>query len=169
MSHTFKPALKAAVLILAGSSVLAACGNARVQRGYIFDLDLANAIAAGVDNKQSVRDTLGTPTSRRVFDDSVWYYVSTQVRVRPIFWPDAKAHRVLAVSFGERDQVVSIENFGLEDMRDIRMVKDKTPTKGRELNFFQQLFQSVGQFGGAPGQGGPNPNQQGPGPTGPNG
>lgn len=150
--------IRTAMLICGVALTLAGCGNGRVVRGYIFDKELAAAIQPGVDNRQSVKDTLGNPTSRRIFDDSVWYYISTTVRVRPVFWPDAKAHRVMAVSFNGNGVVADVANYDLAHMREISPVKDKTRTRGRELNIFQQLFQSVGQFGGAsaPGQNAPN-------------
>lgn len=151
-----------AATVLAATA-LSGCGDARVLRGYVFDAALADAILPGVDNRQSVLDTLGSPTTRDVFENEAWYYVSTEVRVRPIYWPDAKKHRVLAVSFNEQGYVANVQNFGLDDMRTISPVDDKTPTKGRELNIFQQIFQSVGQFGGQPAGGNPNA------PTGPNG
>lgn len=125
-----------------------ACGNGRAMRGYVFDAELADAIQPGVDNRASVETTLGTPTMRATFDNKTWYYISTTVRIRPIFWPDAKAHRVLAVSFNDSGVVSDVNNLGLEDMREVDNVSDKTPTKGRKLNFFEQIFGSIGRFGG---------------------
>lgn len=135
-------------LILAAGLALGACGDSREVRGYVFDPQLADAIQPGVDNRISVESTLGTPTVKATFDDSTWYYVSTQVRVRPVFWPDPKEHRVLVVGFNDRGVVSSVNNLGLEDMREIESVADKTPTKGRRLNFFEQIFGSVGRFSG---------------------
>jgi len=140
-------AFSIAVCLIAGVCTTA-CGNARATRGYVFDNDLANAILPGVDNRQSVRSTLGTPTVSATFDDKTWYYVSTTVRLRPVFWPDPKSHRVMAVSFNDKGVVANIDNYDLSAMKPINPVNDKTPTKGRTLNFFQQLFGTIGQFSG---------------------
>lgn len=143
-----------------------ACGNSREIRGYVFDKELADAILPGVDNRDSVLTTLGNPTMRGTFDQTTWYYVSTKVRVRPVFWPDAKEHRVLIVGFNDRGIVDTVNNLDLSDMREVVTVKDKTATRGREQNFFEQIFGSIGRFGGAgPGRG---QGQQGP-TRGPNG
>ncbi|MBL4639616.1 MAG: outer membrane protein assembly factor BamE [Kordiimonadaceae bacterium] len=136
-----------------------ACGNARATRGYIFDEALADAILAGVDNRRSVQSTLGSPSVTATFSDDTWYYVSTTVRVRPVFWPDAKKHRVLAISFSDSGVVENVDNFDLSDMRTINPVADKTPTRGRELSLFQKIFGNVGRFSGQ-GQG-PNGSQGG--------
>lgn len=139
--------IKASVIMVTGLA-LSACGDGRAVRGYVFDPELADAIQPGVDNRISVESTLGTPTIKATFDDSTWYYVSTQVRIRPVFWPDPKEHRVLVVGFNDRGVVSSVNNLGLEDMREIEAVADKTPTKGRRLNFFEQIFGSIGRFSG---------------------
>ena len=136
------------LLCLAAGISLSACGNGRMVRGYVFDKELAGSIQAGVDNRQSVESTLGTPTIRASFDDNKWYYVSTTVRVRPVFWPDPKEHRVMAIAFNENGIVSDVENFDLSAMRNVDPVNDKTPTRGRNLNFFQQIFGSVGRFSG---------------------
>lgn len=133
---------------LAASLITSACGTARSTRGYIFDPELAQAIMPGVDNRQSVRSTLGTPTLSATFDDQTWYYVSTTVRVRPVFWPDPKAHLVMAIRFDEGGVVDTIDNYDMADMRSISPVDDKTPTKGRKLSFFQQIFGTIGRFSG---------------------
>ncbi|GHF29067.1 hypothetical protein GCM10017044_25400 [Kordiimonas sediminis] len=133
-------------------------------RGYVFDKELADAIQPGVDNRQSVIGTLGGPTMRASFNDNIWYYVSTTVRVRPVFWPDAKEHRVLAISFNDSGIVDDVRNYDMNDRRVVNPVGDKTPTRGREMNVFQQIFMNVGRFSGsAPvGSGGVGPNGGGP-------
>lgn len=140
--------LLSATLLVATSLTVAACGNGRAIRGYVFDTELADAILPGVDNRQSVQSTLGTPTVSATFNDDTWYYVSTVVRIRPVFWPDAKEHRVMAVNFNEQGVVENIENFDLSLMVQVNPVDDKTPTKGRKLNLFQQIFGNVGRFAG---------------------
>lgn len=151
-------------LVAATALATTACGNTRAVRGYVFDTELADAIQPGVDNRLSVETTLGTPTMKAAFDETTWYYVSTTVRVRPVFWPDAKDHRVLIVAFNDRGVVSSVNNLGLEDMREVDEVSDKTPTRGRKKNLFEQVFGSIGRFG----SGGPQGQRQGPS-RGPNG
>lgn len=138
----------AAALILATSLTVSACGNGRAVRGYVFDTELADAILAGVDNRQSVHSTLGTPTLAATFNDNTWYYITTVVRIRPVFWPDAKFHRVMAVRFNEQGVVDDIENYDMSNMVAINPVDDTTPTKGKKLNMFQQIFGNVGRFSG---------------------
>jgi len=136
-----------------------ACSTGEVARGYVFDVELANAITPGIDNQQSVFSTLGSPTIEGTFGERRWYYVSTKVKQRPVYWPSATSHRVLAIRFSDTGVVSDVTNYDLGDRRNIVPVKDKTPTRGRDLNLFQQLFSNIGRFSGGP-QGGPG--QQGP-------
>ncbi len=152
---------------IAASIAVSACGNARETRGYYFDTELADAIAPGVDNRQSVNSTLGSPTIPALFSDNTWYYVSSSMRVRPIFWPETTQHRVMAIHFNESGVVANVENFDLSDTQPVSPVGDKTPTKGRHLSFFQSVFGTVGTFSGQQGRGGNNGNNGNP--TGPNG
>ncbi len=155
-------------IVLTAALATTACGNSRAVRGYVFDTELADAIQPGVDNRTSVESTLGTPTMAATFDPNTWYYVSTTVRVRPVFWPDAQQHRVLVVAFNDRGVVSAVNNLDIDDMLEVDAVADRTPTRGRKQNFFQSIFGAIGRFGGAA----PNQqrgNQGGNTPRGPNG
>ncbi len=137
------------VLCLGLGLTMAACSKSRMTRGYVFDKGLADAIQPGVDNRQSVESTLGSPTVAATFSDNTWYYISTKVRVRPVFWPDPEEHRVMAIAFNDKGTVTSVNNYDLSDMKSVDPVDDKTPTLGRDLGFFQQIFGNVGRFSGA--------------------
>ena len=152
--------LKLSAIIAIGLSA-AACSNSQMSRGYLFDPDLADNIAPGVDNRQSVETTLGTPSLRATFDDDTWYYVNTTVKRRSIFLPKPVKRRVMKVRFAENGTVAEVSNYDLSHARNIDPINDITPTRGRKLNFFQQLFMNVGRFSGsAPvgSQGGSGPN-----------
>ena len=152
-NKTYKLIRNTSLIALAAVS-LSACGGGQANRGYIFDDELAAAITPGIDNRQSVEATLGTATIQSTFDENTWYYVSTRVRVRPVFWPDAQKHRVMAINFNEKGVVAGITEYDMSHMKQITPVAGKTETKGRKLNLFQQLFMNIGRFSqGGPGVG----------------
>lgn len=155
-----KKPLKLVTCLALGLSVVA-CGERIQTRGYIFDKELADAIEPGIDNKQSVQATLGTPTVLAAFDDKTWYYVSTNVKVKPLYHPKPTWRRVMAVTFSDKGVVEKIDNYDLSKAQTIKPVADKTPTRGKNLSFFQQLFMNVGRFTGQQPVG-----SQGPGPNG---
>jgi len=156
--------IKGTIIALSISTMLAGCGKSRSVRGYYFDPMLANDILPGVDNQQSIHNTLGSPTKLGAYDDSTWYYISTSLRYRAVLRPEPQTRRILAIRFDDQGVVSEVENLDLSLAWNIEPNGDKTRTRGKELNFFQQLFMNVGRFAGAGQQG-----QQGPNGPGPNG
>src|SRR3546814_10449546 len=71
--------LSGPALVLAG---VAAGGRTplRLHQGYVVDVDLVNSVQSGVDNRESVLETLGTPTFTSQFNQGDWYYVARDSR-----------------------------------------------------------------------------------------
>jgi len=42
--------------------------------------------------------------------------------------------------------VKGVGRLGIEDTRDINTVGRKTPTRGKQLGFFEQIFSNIGRF-----------------------
>lgn len=157
MNKTFK-----LIMPLALGLTVASCGETMSTQGYVFDIELANAIQPGIDNRQSVVETMGTPTLTAQFSDKTWYYISTNIEARPLYLVKAKARRVMSVTFDDKGVVDDVKNYDLSHARAINPVSEITPTRGKDLGFFKQLFMNVGRFSGQQNVGSPG----GPGPNG---
>lgn len=145
-----------AAIVVAGGLLASGCSRLKDQQGYLADPVLVENIAPQIDNRQSVEATLGQPSIAGTFDDKVYYYVTSNTEQFAFFTPDPTSHKVMAVHFDEKDNVDRIEYFGLDDIASVNLEDDKTPTRGREMGFFEQLFGNIGRFSGAPGgAGGP--------------
>lgn len=154
-ADTSKQMRAATIAIALGVSLLATgCSRLKDQQGYLADPILVENIAPQIDNRQSVVATLGQPSIAGTYDESVYYYVTSQTEQFAFFTPDPTVHNVMAVYFDEKDNVERIEYYGLEDIASVNLEDDKTPTRGREMGFFEQLFGNIGRFSGAPGGGG---------------
>ena len=51
---------------------LPGCAQLRSHSGYVVDADLVNSVQPGVDTRQSVLATLGTPTFTNQFGQGQW-------------------------------------------------------------------------------------------------
>lgn len=144
----------AAILVLALAS---GCSSITDHRGFLMDEVLVSAVQPGIDNRESVRGTLGEPTLESQFGEPVWYYISSQTEQAPFTTPDIFQHSVLTVRFDDAGNVVSADRTGMERVARIDPDGDETPTLGRERGFFDDLFGNIGQVGaaGLPGSGGP--------------
>ena len=144
--------------LLAAAVTMGGCTRIKVAQGYIVDETLITSIQAGVDNRESVEKTLGRPTLASQFDSKQWYYISRNTGQYAFAQPKVLSQSVLVVSFDEAGNVSSVERRGLEQVANIDPEKDKTPTLGRDSNFFEDIFGNIGSVGAAGGGAGPNGN-----------
>ena len=151
MRHLNAKVLWATVGLLAAS----ACTPLRSHQGYIVDADLVNSVRPGVDNRQSVQATLGTPSFAAQFNKGDWYYIARDSRNYAFNSPRVRDQLVIQVSFDAAGNVAAIRRSGAEQVASIDPYGKVTPTLGRKRGFFQDLFGNIGAVGaagaGAPG------------------
>jgi outer membrane protein assembly factor BamE (lipoprotein component of BamABCDE complex) len=153
---------KAALAIAAAVAGLATGGCTKTQdlQGYLVDETLVSAVQPGVDNKESVQNTLGRPTFSGTFDQNDWYYVSRRTKNYAFNFPRVNQQTVLHVHFDQAGNVATVERKGMEQIVSIDPMKDKTPTLGRHVSIWDELFGNIGAVGAggasASPTGGPN-------------
>ena len=144
--------------VLAAALTAGGCASITNHKGYINDEVLVASVQPGLDNRESVRGTLGAPTMMSQFGDPVWYYISSRTEQAPFTRPRIEEHSVLAVRFDPAGNVVSAERTGMENVVRLNPESDETPTLGRERGFLEDLFGNIGTvgtgMGGASGAGG---------------
>ena len=138
----------AAALLAAG-----ACTPLRGHQGYIVDPELVNSVRPGVDNRQSVLQTLGRPSLTGQFDGGDWYYIARDTRNLAFRNPRPAEQITIQISFDQAGNVTAVRRAGLDQVAGIQPSGKKTPTLGRERGFFEDLFGNIGTVG-APGAGG---------------
>ena len=135
-----------AAAVLALTATAAACSPVQTYNGFRPDrnnVTLADP-QVGVDTRDTVRQRFGSPSTTAVFDQTVWYYVSS-VQERVAFYsPHITQRSVMVVRF-DGETVAGVEKFGLERGRIVSYATDETPTRGRELSVIEQLLGNVGQ------------------------
>ena len=149
-------------LVLLALAVLAlpACVSVRSSHGYVLEADQSDLTAKlGFDTKASMLAKYGEPSMIGVFDRNAWYYLHSTDQTRAFFKPKTQTRTVTAVYFDGEGTVSRFEKFDLADGEDIRLVQRETPTRGRELNFWEQLLGNVGALPASLGEEGPVPGQ----------
>ena len=147
MPSLFRPVLVTALL------VATACTPLRSHQGYIVDADLVNSVQPGVDNRQSVLQTLGRPSFTGQFEGGDWYYIARDSRNFAFRNPRPSDQITLRISFDQAGNVAAVRRSGLDQVAQIDPDNKKTPTLGKKRSFFQELFGNIGTVG-APGMGG---------------
>ena len=134
-------------LALAMALLVAGCSSITNHKGYITDEVLLSAVQPGLDNRDSVRGTLGQPTMEGSFGNPVWYYISSRTTQAPFTRPRIAGHTVFAVRFDEAGNVIATERGGMEQIVRLDPESAETPTLGRERSFLQDLFGNIGTVG----------------------
>ena|SRR5579864_5877769 len=135
-------------IAVAAAAGLAACAPVENQRGYVPDQQAIQAIQVGMDTKDTVSKKLGDPSTAATFGNDIWYYISAHVEQNAFFAPHATERNILAVEFTKDGKVVDLHRYTLADGRVVDFVSRETPTRGRELNLLQEIFNAVpGQIG----------------------
>lgn len=147
MSTVARLAGCAALLATLGA---AACTPVRSHQGYVIDSELVDAIQPGIDNRESVLQTLGQPTLTSQFNRGDWYYVSRDSSNLGFQAPRVQTQTTLRVRFDEAGNVAAVDRMGKDLVANVDPYGKKTPTLGRERSFFEDLFGNIGTVG-APG------------------
>ncbi|RMD62931.1 MAG: outer membrane protein assembly factor BamE [Alphaproteobacteria bacterium] len=125
---------------------LGACEQTIEVRGNLPEPETMAKISPGVHTRNDVMRLLGSPSTISTFKDDIWYYVGQKSTEFAFFKPEVLERRVLIVSFDDKGTVAETKTLTLADGREIDPVDRKTPTEGRKLTLFQQLFGNLGRF-----------------------
>lgn len=146
------------IALAAALAALPGCVSNRSAHGYVLERgETALDALVGVDSKDSVLAKYGEPSLIGTFDRSAWYYVSALDASRAFFRPKTTARTVVAFHFDDKGLVKEVDTIDLADAVDVKVASRTTPTRGKELGFWEQLLGNVGQLpaGGLGGQNGP--------------
>ncbi|MCA8903746.1 MAG: outer membrane protein assembly factor BamE [Hyphomonas sp.] len=116
----------------------------REYHGYVTDETRPADIKPGEDTRSTVLAQLGTPSTKSLFDDNTWIYMSELQQHIAFYKPKVKNRSIVAISFGTDDKVEELLQYSAEDGRVISYAKRETPTRGRELGLWEQIFGTVG-------------------------
>lgn len=132
-------------VVVASMLVAAGCTSVVDRRGFMPEDESQVAITTGTDTKATILARLGNPSQQGVFDQQVWYYISSVESSRAFLRARTDERRIIAVTFDDGDTVSDVRQFGLADGRVINYNTERTPTRGREVTFLEQIFGSVGR------------------------
>lgn len=136
---------------------MSGCVAVRSSHGYVLERGESEfRIESGVDTKESVLAKYGEPSTKGAFDENYWYYLAYQDSARAFFKPRTTVRQITAVKFADSGVVEDARVLDVKDGYKVNFVNRKTPTRGKELSFWEQLLGNVGQLPAAtPGQDGP--------------
>ena len=133
------------------------CSPIVAVRGNMPDVEDIAVIRPGVDTRQDVIETLGSPSTLSTFEARTWFYIGQRTEQVAFFAPEVVDRSVFVVKFDSGGMVDETKLYTLHDGKVIDPVSRETPTEGRELTILQQIFGNLGRLPGALGDEGTNP------------
>jgi len=134
------------VAALVAGAALAACAPIRQVSGYQAIDHEPKDMKVGMDTKSTVLEQLGSPSAQSTFDPNTWYYVTQLSAEIGYHRPRVTKRVVVAISFDkESEKVTKIDQYSLKDGKVMAYNDRETPTRGRELNWVEQLLGNVGR------------------------
>ncbi len=136
----------AAAAIVALGTALSACGP-RVYAGGNKPLptDIAK-IKPGEQTRSQVQQVLGSPSSRSLYGEEVWFYISETQEVVAFFAPEETERNVVAIAFDDQGVVKSVRQLGLGDGEAVAFSEKATPTAGHNMSVIEQMVGNIGRF-----------------------
>lgn len=131
---------------VAASLALAACSPIVRNHGYVPPDEELAEIAVGLDTRETVEDTLGSPGASGVIDESGFYYVSQRVQQRGYRDPEVVDREIVAISFDQQGVVTNVERFGLEDGNVVALSRRVTDSNVQGIGFLRQLLGNLGRI-----------------------
>ena len=127
------------------AALLAGCAPIVHQQGHIRDAEVLAQIEPGEQTREEVARLLGTPSAVGTFDDRRWYYISRRTETTAFYEPELVDQDVTVIAFDENGVVAEVASMSIEEARAIEPVEEESPTRGRELSFFEQIFGNIGR------------------------
>lgn len=127
-----------------------ACTPIEAHHGYLPDDEAVERLKPGVHDASSVSQLFGAPITIANFDGETWFYVRRHTERFAFFEEEVVSQDVLAVRFDASGIVESTKRYTFEEGKYIEYSEDKTPTRGKELTFIQQIFGNLGRFTAGP-------------------
>lgn len=112
--------------------------------GYVADDVQPQDIKPETDTRSSVLAQLGSPSTQSIFDDDTWIYMTERQERVAFLKPVVATRRITAIQFGTDDKVEEVLEYSADDGEVIRYAQRETPTRGRELGLWEQIFGTVG-------------------------
>lgn len=144
--------LKNILLSTALSTLLAAtgCQSDIAARGNIPKPENLAQIQPGA-SRDEVLQAIGSPSSVGTFDNKTWYYVGQLTEDYAFYSTKVIDRKVVAITFDDNGRVAEIKNLGKDDSQGVQMVSRTTPSVGRDISIWNQLFSNLGRSPAVPG------------------
>lgn len=142
----FMQAITLHAMLVLIALVITGCDPIVENRGHKEDVPIADIIKPSVSTREEVAEKLGSPSTQSSFGEETWYYITAVRHSRAILAPEITQQNVTRIVFDPSGIVKSVNQYTLDDSKDIEVVTRETPTEGHSLGFIEQVMGNLGRF-----------------------
>jgi outer membrane protein assembly factor BamE (lipoprotein component of BamABCDE complex) len=135
------------------SLAMAACAPIYRDHGYVPAAEQLELLTVGLDTKDTVSESLGTPQSTGALRDDAWFYIASTFKHLTYNKPKETSREVVSLSFDAEGVLENVEHFGLEDGQVVALSRRVTTLPIKAPGFLKQVFSDIGRFDLAQGLG----------------
>ena len=126
------------------------CSNNKVVKNHGLNaLELkANKIEISKTNKNDILGIFGKPSTVSLFDENLWVYMQTEKVNQSVFKlgkSKINLNNVLEIHFNNHGIVNNKKLYKIEDMNDLKAVKDITEVEYNKSSSIGKLFKRIEQ------------------------
>ena len=125
-----------------------ACAPTITSNGFQAVDSKPSDVKVGTDTRSSVLSKLGSPSTVSTFDPNTWYYISQVTEQYAYYKPRVQRRTVVLIAFDKDEKVTAVKDLALKDGYQVAYNGRETPTRGKELNWLQQILGTIGRGGG---------------------
>lgn len=125
--------------------LLGACAKTVNTHGNLVRDDQLARLTVGSSTKMDVLQTLGSPTTKSLFNEETWYYITSTSLSRPLNENDIQGHTTYVFAFDDKGVLSQVTTRTDADGRAIRPSTAQTHTQGQALGVIDQILQNLGQ------------------------
>ena len=125
---------------------LPACTPMIDTHGDALDSEALASLQPGKTSYMEVQATLGSPSSRAVFDSEDWIYIHSRQERTAFFRPEETQRTVTVLKFSRDGILREIETKTLADGRMIIPAVARTETNEESLTILDQMISNVGRM-----------------------
>ena len=125
---------------------LSSCDSIQHTRGNIPLPSTIESLEIGKTTTQDVLKNFGSPSVEGTFDNKVWYYIGWKKERYAFFEPEIIDHQVHILIFDNKDILQNHTLLTADDLKNIALNPDKTPTTGIQVSVIEQLLGNLGRF-----------------------
>jgi len=121
--------------------LLFGCTERTYYTGSLFSQELDNL--SKINKKEEFIEKLGPPNYSDPIENKIIYYSETQ-KFKNFYKQSIDQRFILVLEFDEKDSLINIDNYNLNDENEIVLNNDKTKNNIIKRGFLERVFGGVG-------------------------